>query len=92
MNNKYQPKYTLYRDIPKGVLFRVIEPEQICSRLVRADGVLVKIANSQAVRLDDHKTFVVGLKAKCRTLPAKIDTRDIHDWNVVNVGNPENKK
>lgn len=78
----------LFKDIPNGRCFRLLEAEPICSRKVKDDGVFVKIGQSHAVRYDnaypDNKTIIPGLKTKCQELPGKIDTSSLPDWAIVN--------
>lgn len=77
----------LFKDIPNGKCFRLLEPEPICSRSVFDSGVFVKIGNSHAVRVDaqmPEKTIIPGLKTKCQELPGKVDTSHLIDWKIVN--------
>lgn len=82
-----------FKEIPAGRLFRLAEPETICSRSVMDRGVFVKIGNSHAVCVQagmNNKTIIPGRDVKCFMLPGKHDTSHLEDWAIVNM--PYSKK
>lgn len=77
----------IYRDIPNGKLFRLLEAERIGEHDIIDEGIFVKIGNSHAVRVQaglSNKTIIPGPKVKCHVLPGKHDTSFLPDWSMVN--------
>lgn len=76
----------MYKDIPIGRCFRMMEAEKICSRSVSDDSVFVKMGNSHAICVQNgkqNKTIIPGLKVKCTILPGKIDTSHLYDEKLL---------
>jgi hypothetical protein len=63
-----------YSDVPNNSLIRVLKHEMHGERLVKNEGVFVKIAQSHARHLTTHKDAIFAGRIPCRVIH--------NDWRI----------
>lgn len=90
-----------YAALPASALFKALIPELIVVETgkripfknrkgneVDNKGTFVKIGDSHAVNIADHRDAIFRGDMPCRIISTKVDSSHLPDWKVANQGRP----